>query len=367
MTDFSLRGWIDRAQSRLREAFARRVVWVTSDRQNLDGQSESRFALVAILGREHYEPEQRRYPVRSWFDLRNVLDLELVSAPETLCFIGPADTEGREVTLHKLAARCPRDQLRAIFWVPETLLLQRVARAHGVLSVERESLNYFVAASGASLIAGGAIRNSRVFALATGVTVEEPTVVLDAESARAQFLPALLDLPAAAWWGLRSPVAIAHLRRFAFPAAVFGAMAMVLYLTLASAYFSTMNFVRTRQLEALGPQVSSLLRDQRVIEGTATEGARLAEVIASAKPVWPIWQLVATVWQFKGAIYGVSVNGDLITLRCTAPEATTVLEGLRAIKEFEDARFDTAVRQGGAGQEFVITLRRSTPALGKKS
>jgi len=353
-------------RARWREALGRRLVWVTRERRDFADAPNDQFALVAVIGREHYDLEQRRYPVRAVSDLRRVLALELAGARDCLVYIGPFANEGREVTLHRLAADFPRAMPRALFWVPETLLLTGQARQGGVLAIERAGLKYFVAANGASLLAGGAIRDAGVFALAAGVALPGEPVALDAAALRAEFMPALARLPGSAWWRLRSPVALEQLRRFLWPAATFATLALLAYLALVSAYFATVEFLRARELAALGPEVTQLLRDQRALEALSVERAGLAQVVATAAPAWPVWEVVATVFRLKGAVYGLSVTGDLVTVRCTAAEATAVLEALRALRGFRDARFDMAVRQGGAGQEFVITLRRVPAAAGAR-
>lgn len=357
MSETIINRWLGQWRARLRGSLAKRLVWMTDERRGLDGELISRFAWVAVIGREHYEVAQQRYPVRGWFDLRRVLKLE-PQAREALVCVGPLEGDSREVTFHRLSPNLPREQLRALFWVPETWLLSTTAREHGVIAVERHGLRYFLAANGASLVAGGAIRDPRVFALAAGVSVRGDPPVMDGEALRGGFLAALSDLSTSIWWSLRSPTAAEHVKKFLQPAAVFTTLAIVLYLGLASVYLATAEFVRTRQLEALGPEVSQLLRDQRAVGQIAAERDGLATVLASAEPVWPVWEVAATVWRFKGAIYGFNVSGDRLTVRCTAPEATAVLEALRTLKGFSDARFDTAVRQGGVGQEFVVTLRR---------
>jgi hypothetical protein len=366
VSSFSVGSIYGRLLARLKFVLASRVVWLTTERRNLDGDVSDAHAWVAVVGREHYEQTQRRYPVRSWFDLRRVLRLELAGERDWFAAIGPLEADERQVTIFRLRPDSPRDQLRAAFWLPETLCLGQVARRRGVVTVERDGLKYFLASSGASVLAGGAIRSPEVFAVASGIVPSGEPCVLGAVDIRREISEALFILSRADWWSFRSPAAAAHVRRFTQPVAVFVCFALVAYLGLVSAYLSGMELLRTRQIDSLGPEVTSLLVQQRAVDLMATERAALAEVVAEDKSIWPIWEVASAIWGANGAIYSLSIVDDVITVRCTGPVATQVLEALRGLKGYDSVQFDSAVRQGGVGQEFVVSLRRNAGGAQRK-
>lgn len=343
-------------------ALEKRVVWFTTGgRHTLEGEASEDFALVAVIGRGHYEPTRRRYPIRSWGDLRRVVLLELGECSESLAIIGPLQGDEREVTIFRLSAEFPAHQLRALFWVPETLLLADRARRHGIITVRYDDLEYFVAENGETLIAGGAIRSAWLFGLASGVSVPDEAVQVQRDDLVAEFLPALLKLQIADWWMLRSRPAINRIHSFLRPAAAIAALALIGYLAFVSTYLYGMQWLRERQLQALGPEVTALIAKQRAVDVIAAEGVGLVEVIDGGRAAWPVWEAVATIWRAGGGVFSLNITDNEITIRCAAPSATEVLKLLQTLKGFENAQLDSAVRQGMLGQEFVVVLKRSQP------
>lgn len=353
----------ERAYTLLRE----RVVWVTTARRSLDGIDTDQFAWVAVLGREHYDERRQTLPVRGWRDALRVVALDRAPGEQEVVVVDDLQGDERTVTRYRLRNPDAIGDLRAMFWVPETLLLRDEANAAGVLTVEREGLRYFMARDGVSQIAGGAIRSPELFALAAGVAVDRPEISLDAAAIAARLLPGLARLPGTSWWTLRSHVLTHQVRAFAQPAGVLVVLVGLLYLALVSAYLSGTAAWREFQLAKLGPEVTTLIAEQRAVDILAREREGLAAVMRERTPAWPVWELAAAVWRAKGAIYAINLTDERITIRCSAPVAIAVLESLRTVKGYADARFEAAVRQGGLGEEFVVTLRRvPTPSEPRK-
>lgn len=345
---------------RLRSAVESRVVWVTSNRRTLLGIESREFALVAIIGREHFELTRRRYPIRNWRDLHRVLQLELGSSRSWVAQIGPLEGDEREVRLFRLSPDLRVADLRALCWLPETVLLSVAASNHGVLTVERDGLRYFLASNGETMVEGGAIRNPMLFALAAGIAVENPGAILRSSELADEFSRRIFDVSLRDWWSFRSRVATDHLLRFARPAALVCAVTLLVYLAVISAYLSGMQVLRQKQLNSLGTEVSTLITQQRAVDLMAKERRALAEIVSSGQPVWPVWEVAAAIWKSKGAIYSVSLADNKLSVRCSAPAATDVLEALQALRGYRNAQFASAVRQGGAGQEFVVSLERAS-------
>lgn len=359
MTQVIRQRFSQQLRRRLVDAVEKRLVWFTHDRFTLAGDVADYFAWIAIIGREHYEQTRRKYPVRSWGDLRRVVQLELGDSADSFAVIGPLVGDDREVTFFRLVRDFPADRVRAVFWVPESLLLAERAKQHGMITVDRDGLEYFVAGNGDTLIAGGAIRTPAVFALAAGIPGDSEAVTLDKTAVQGEFSEALLRLQASDWWMLRSKPAVEQFYRFFKPAAVVAAVALGAYLSLVSAYLYGMEFWRERQLQALGPEVTSLIAKQRAVDVLAQERAGLIEVIKDGQPAWTVWEAVAAIWRSGGGVFALNVSDDEISIRCAAPSATEVLKVLQTLKGFENAQLDSAVRQGMMGQEFVVVLKRT--------
>ena len=351
--------WFARLRGSLLNLLLRRVVWITSDRRDLADLQHDALGWVAIIGREHYEQSRRKYPIRNWRDLRSVVLLEHGQSPNVLFSIGPLHDDYREVTVYKFLPSLDLNAIRSIFWIPESrLLLGARETQQEVVTVDRHGLRYFMAPDGQSLISGGAIQSPEIFALAAGVSSPGSGVVLRASDLPSAFAQGLRALKPADWLCFLSTAAITAAARVVKPALLASTILLVTYMVLVSTYLSSMESWRARQLDDLGPEVTTLLAKQRAVDVLMAERNALVEVVRNAPPAWPIWEPVAAVWKAGGAIYSVNLSDRLITIRCSAAVATDVLKALQALKQFKNVQFDSAVRQGGVGQEFVVTLER---------
>ena len=348
---YQLRQWLGRSVSR-------RVTWVTDARRDALGDLSSDFALVTVIGREHYEQHQRRYPIRRESDLRRVLSLEFPSSDGYFFRVGPLVGEEREVTVFHLRPSCPKSSLRSLFWVPETLIVTSLTQSSEVLTIDRDGCRYFVSPTGASMVAGGVIQSPALFALSVGMAVDSSHRVIDATGVRGEMARALSRLTLADWWGFRSPLSSDKIRDFLVPAAVVSTVLLTVYLGLASAYLWSMQWWRSQEMVDLGPEVTSLIAQQRAVDLLGSERSAISELLSGSQPAWPIWQLVEVIWRASGTVYSITLGDDTVSIRCKAPDATAVLKALQAVPGFKDVQFDAAVRQAAGGQEFVVTLVR---------
>jgi hypothetical protein len=321
--------------------------------------------LVTVIGREHYEQHQRRYPIRRESDLRRVLSLEFPSSDGYFFRVGPLVGEEREVTVFHLRPSCPKSSLRSLFWVPETLIVTSLTQSSEILTVDRGGCRYFVSPAGASMVAGGVIQSPALFALSVGMAVDSSQRVIDATGVRGEMARALSRLTLADWWGFRSPISSDRIREFALPASAMVGLLLSVYLAVGSAYLWSMQMWRNQQLVALGPEVTSLLAQQRAIDLMASERRAIADLVSTTKPAWPIWQLAEVIWREGGTINSITLDDDRINLRCAAPDATAVLKALQTAPGVQDVQFEAAVRQVAGGQEFAVTLTRGAKPRGK--
>jgi hypothetical protein len=346
----------ERVKDQLRAALGRRLVWITDARRDAFGQASVAPALVAVLGREHYMERRKTYPVRGWRDLTRVLDLELAVAPPTLALIGPLAQDRREVTLYELAPTALEQVGRSVFLVPESLLVAGSLPEHRVATVDRDGLRYFVAASGVSQVAGGAVVTARLFAIAAGIDEENPTLELDGAQVNSRLTQGLRKLGPQAWLRLVSPSLKLDLGLAWRPLGALTGAGLLAYLLFASTYLSLAESLRRGELEDLGPEVNSLIETHREVERLGTEKARLTEVLQQRQMTYPLWRIVAGAWAKGASINGLTLTDGRLTLRGNAPSATAVLETLAADQAVKEARFGAPVMQNRDREQFVITL-----------
>lgn len=349
-------GVLGRLRARIAAAMKARIVWVTDRRTDMSDRETAGSALVAVLGREHYQERRRVYPVRGWRDLRRVIRLELANAPPTLAFIGRLREEGREVSFFELDPRALPKVGRAAWLVPESLLLALTLPAQRAATVDREGLRYFLAASGVSQLAGGAVTSLSLFALAVGLDTDAEPLTIEAGELPERLQRGLARLPAAAWLQFLSPTLRSTAAVAWRPLAAGAAIVLAGYLLLASAYLALTESLRQRELDGLGPEVAALLDAQRRVERLGLEQQALAEVLSERRPSHEVWRLVALAWQKGALLEGLSLSDGRLTLRGSAPAATEVLGALAADPGVADARFGAPVRQFQQREQFVVTL-----------
>lgn len=356
MTEAAATGTADRLRGWLAAELTRRVVWVTDGRRDAAGAPTTLPALVAVLGREHYVERRKTYPVRSRRDLNRVLALELKDAPATLRLIGPLADDRREVTFYQLEPEAVARAGRALWLVPESLALARTLAPGEIADVERGGLRYFLAASGASQRAGGAVQAPAIFALAVGADPEREAVRIAEPGVFERLLGGLRRLAPAAWLELLNPATRPSAAIEWRPLAALAGAGLVGYLCLASAYLAVTQSLRERELESLGPEVGTLLEAQREVDRLAAEQQGLSQVLAGRAATHQVWRIAARAWAQGAALNALQLVDGRLTLRGTAPVATAVLEAIAAEPGVSDARFAAPTREQRGREQFVITL-----------
>jgi hypothetical protein len=351
------------AGGRLHGALRRRIVWLTDQRRDLEGDPGNAAALVAVLGREHYVERRRKYPIHSRRDLEAVLRQELAEAPPTLTLIGEPDQEKREVSFFELRPGVLERVGRAFWLVPESAVLAGTLPRGRVASVERDGYSYFLSANGVSQPAGGTVATAELFALAAGLDSGEAPLSLGRSDLVARLPQGLRSLPTDAWLRFRQPAAARRAplewRRIATVAAV----ALASYLAFASGYLLLTRESREARLAELGPEVDSLLAAQREVDLLAARQAGLDGVLEGRADTYQLWRIVGTAWASGARLSAIELEDFELTLRGSAPAATDVLVALDESPGVTGARFSAPVRGGKGGlEDFAITLRLAREA-----
>ena len=333
-----------------------RVAWVSHEIRTLDGSPFSAIPRVVILGREHYEERRKTYLIRSWRGIHAILKLELRGSDQTLFGIGPYRSEGREVLFFKLKPTATAVVEDAVLCIPETLLLSRLVGEGEILQVRRADFEYYVARGLASQIRGGAIIDSRLFSLSAGLPEDAVVRYLGEAELRPVLESAIRKLHLGDIWTFfvaRERWADSlPWRQMGFVAA----LALASYLGLVSAYLQANNWIRERQISALGDDVDGLVQKQRDIESRITELKGIHRVADQRIPTYHLWEVLAETWRAGGAVTGVEMEGERIILRGTSSAATTVLAALSKLPQVKGAKFDAPVRSEFGQENFTIEL-----------
>lgn len=349
-------GMTDGIGGRLGAALSNRVVWLTDERRDAAGTPTAAPALAVLLGREHYVERRRIYPLSSQRDLDRVLKQELAAAPATLTLISPSREDKREVTFFELKPGVLERAGRCIWLVPESLALARTLPPGSVASVERQGLQYFLAASGVSQAAAGAVSSPQLFALAAGFDATE-YLSLPADGLRERLLAGLRRLPADVWRRFHVPALRPRLPVNWRPLLTGIGVAGLAYLALASAYLAVTQRARESELAGLGGQVEQLLDAQRDVDRMLAEQQGLAALLAERRHTYRIWQVAAVAWSKGATLRSMELKDTTLTLRCNAKVATDVLAAVAAVPGVADAKFSSPVRKGNFDlEEFTLTL-----------
>lgn len=348
---------LDSIKRQLARALRARLVWLAADRLSFNGEPEDRFALLAVIGREHYREYRKKYPIASRSELSRVIDLETHGRAGVFYRIGPLADNFREVQFFELPDAFLAAPPRALFWIPESVVVSLTLAQSDVAAVSRDQFCYFVASSGINQVRGGAIVSPVLFRMAAGVPLEG----IDQELTGAEIFPALerglRRLRPDDWWSFRGPEFQRSLGELWRPILALTASLALVYLTAVSAYLVGALALREWQLEKLGPEVTPLLEAQRKVDLLAAERTSMKNVMDRRIAVWPMWGIATQVWAAGGSFTGVSFRDGEVVIDGRAPSAIKVLETLSARKDVVSAKFDSAVRQAADQQQFVIRLR----------
>lgn len=330
--------------------------WLTKARTNFRGEAAQGYALVLVLGREHYEERQARYPVRRRSDLARVLKLELPRNRETLVHIGPFADDHRTVTFFELKSSVTSLINRALFIVPESLLLSASLDERAVLTVSRDSLSYFVSRTTASQLAGGLVKNVGLYAMAAGIPLDQQSVLSNDADCRVRFAQGIKSIEFGSWLGFLAPSVRASVRDQWQPALMVFSGLLAVYLVLASAYLHGLSLWREHQLAGLGAEVGELAETQRRIDRVVAEHEALARLANGRWETYRAWEVAGQIWNLGGSFTVINMIGPKITVRGSTGDATELLKRISMMPIVDAAKFVAPVRQESTGQEFMIEV-----------
>lgn len=344
-------------RARLTAALSRRIVLLTDARRDAAGRESSASALVAVIGREHYVERRRQYPILSRRDLAGVLRQELYGAPSTLAVASALRDDNREVAFFEFKPDVLSRAGPALMLVPESLALAATLPPGRVASVERAGFRYFVASSGVSQPAAGAVTSADLFAMAAGLDATNGIVIAGGDLNH-RLLSGLKCLKPETWLQLRMPSLRPRLQIAWQPLAMVAGVGLVAYFAAASGYLALTHNAREKELAGLGGEVEKLLVAQRDADRMLAEQAGLAAVMSERRYTFRLWQVVAVAWSKGAQLKNIELRDDTLTLRGSAPLATDVLAAVDAIPGFSDAKFSAPVRSSSAGgEEFSLAVK----------
>lgn len=338
----------------------RHVIWHASESRNLAGAPGDHLPIVIVLGREHYQERQKRYPALRTGDLRKVLREELADQPPTLTIPGPVRGDGRDVSLFRLDRAVIEALPRSLFIIPESVLLESRLAENDWADVERQGFRYFLFRNGVSQPAGGALGQRELVAMAAGVDPgRTPKTFHGSDELLLRLRQSLSSLPASTWWSCRNPLP----RRFGLdavawrPVALTAALIAFSYLVFSSLYLQASLSLRSGDLDTLRPEIQEgLVANEEARELEARRNA-LAELWGGRVDTQVLWQGVALAVQKRASINQIEMRDGQVRFYGEAADAAEILTTLAAVPDFKDVTFDSAVRSGRSGrQNFTLSF-----------
>jgi hypothetical protein len=362
----SLRERIARARQSLVRLLRARLAWLTTERLDFNGERGDDYAFAVVIGREHYRERRKRYPIASRAELLRVIALETNRRPGVFARIGPLLDNVREVQFFELPDSFLAEPPRALFWIPESVVVSLTLKDTDVATISRGEFCYYVSRSGTNQLRGGAIVTPELFRMAAGVPLDG----LNREFLDSALLPhleiGLRRLSAEDWWSFRGPELQRTVGELWRPTTALIAGTALLYLGIATVYLHGTLVFRQWQLDRLGAEVTPLLAAQRRVDELAAERSSMKSILEARVAAWPTWEIATQVWTHEGSFSSIAFKDGEVVIEGRAPSAIKVLEGLDARKDVSTARFDSAVRQVDNAQQFVIRLRHAgRPEVGR--
>ncbi len=335
-----------------------RLVWITDERRTFNGAPSDRWALVAVLGREHLSEQREIFRSSQVREIMRALRLRSgFNSPRTLFSVASGADGGTVVTSHIVDLSFELARLKAVFWIPETILLAKTLAAEKVAEVDRPGVSYYLDPSGLSRMAGGVIQNVDVFAWAVGAPTESAVERIEQVDVVPRLRLALLRAVSVEWWYWRSRDLGALVRQHARPLAVTTAVVVTAYLLLVSVYLKSAVFWHERQLERLGPEVGVLLDRQREAERVAAEARILSGIFQPGVYSYRLWAPVREIWDTGASLNGIEFDNERLTFRGRSFKSTELLGRLSARADVTEAKFAAPVRQVETFEEFAISFR----------
>lgn len=353
--------FLNRSIQSFENFFRKRIVWVTDQRRDLNGQVSGGAALAAFIGREHYVERRRIYPVQSRIELLRILRLEAAVGNAGLIYVGPESSDGRLVTRYELKAKPTSEQFNALLWIPETLAISKSLRQGAYAEVHRNDLRYFVANDSRSQLAGASISDGDQFIIGAGLAANAHRISLDAGSVSRILKTSLKQFSPTELWELVSRDLSSAFWPMVRPLAVITGTIALLYLVLSSLYLLSFVQLREWQLEKVDALVAPLFKSEREIDLLSGRAISTAKLVDERVVSWPVWEVIPEIWKNQGFLIGLTLEADQVVLQARAPSAVTVLEAISKSPLVAEAKFESGVRQNAGQEEFTIALKLITP------
>jgi hypothetical protein len=348
--------------SRLFFLFERKIFCVRNGRlAEVDYQDfeKTKFPVV-VIGRESYQESNRRYPVSSEKDLRQILSNESenidISSPPVFAEGGVnVQTYRLDTHVKSLTAK------KWCFWIPESWLLN--INTQSLLSVNRAGKSIWgVALSDASYstVATGAFSSADYFLMSIGANGDISRQAIAEESYVGRLLDGFRLLSTKEWRELFKAQAFGErlLNLYNWPSLGLGLM--LGYLVFIASDLALLN-IRHHLIDSKisEQRITRVVAKQKQFELKNEALAALASTNVDKTLTLHMWKSTLALMEGGVSILRVLLDDDSVQLRIQSNSAADSLALLRQQSFVEHADFTTPVRNSLGNERATIDIRFS--------
>jgi hypothetical protein len=320
---------------------------------------KTKFPIV-VVGRDNYQENNRRYPVSSEKDLRQILNnesenIDISSSPRFSEGGASVQTYRLDTYVKDLIAK------KWCFWIPESWLLN--IDTQSLLSVSRAGKSVWgISLSDASYstMATGAFSSADYFLMSIGSNGDIPRQAIAEESYVLRLLDGFRVLSTKQWRELFKAQAFGEqlLNLYNWPSLGLGLM--LGYLVFITSDLTLLN-VRHHLIDSKisEQKITRVVAKQKQFESKNEALAALANTNVDKTLTLNMWKSVLALMEGGTNILRVVLDDNSVQLRIQAPSAADSLTLLRQQDFVNHADFTTPIRNSLGNERVTIGIRYS--------
>jgi len=320
---------------------------------NVARQQES---LITVVARQHYVEWEKRYPVVSKVELKQILNAEQIEKGVYLYAISEPENRNRTVRCWFISAEIADKYPKSLFWLPESWLFRKYLERSAVLRVVSNLGSYFVSEQRGVIrsVAETPVLNVHTVCSSWGIADLEPFEVHN------DIHQSFDDLRSLRWndWlngfcfrpGL---FAGRSLRRLSI---VFG-VTLGIYMAGSTTYLlAAQSFYQDKISQSKNDRLDGLLQKQLESQNIQQQLAISSEILSEKKYSFPVWKLISELLSKNVDLMNMRFQDGKWTFRGRADSATRVLQFVRTHEVVQQAEFESAVTREEGKESFVLAV-----------